>query len=199
MIALPGKGDLVLRAFLNSVKSLGTSNDVRGCANYVDWPGCYRTNQQSRWWWRHGERACKHNGGESSSRLGWLSFYIATRSRWRAQSTNARKACMTLSERLGTRPYRTLWQCLIVTLRRFLCQQKQRVIVFHLDVFSLSIHKIIQLENGWFLVKLLKHKITNDATSAKLLRQYRRGSQLHDVFHISADHERRRSLADRAN
>lgn len=40
-------------------------------------------------------------------------------------------------------------------------------------------------------------RLHDDATGAqrRLLRQYRRGSQLHDVFAVSVDHDRRGSLA----
>jgi len=55
MIALPGKGDSLLRALLDSVKPSEPSSDEATDRAWL--ADRYRANQQSRWWWRHRERA----------------------------------------------------------------------------------------------------------------------------------------------
>lgn len=86
IIALPRKGDLVLRAFLDSVKSSSKRAATREAAligRSLSRESAIKMAMTSRgarpyakWW-----------GGERDGRLS----YIVTQSRWRAQSTGVRK------------------------------------------------------------------------------------------------------------
>lgn len=126
-----------------------------------------------------------------------LAFYIVSWSRWRALSR------LMYADTCGTR-----WTIrgaslptAFVTVLNYLSRRwsslfsraetisRQSSLSLDLSNLNLEVRKV-ESSRHLFRVKLVKAQ--DDATSAehRLLRQYHRGSQLYDVLHVPADHER---------